>query len=77
MATNPSEVEMQTQAELYFRYGETDFLFTEKFSYYESIEVFEDNSAVIVDWENEPTPVIVIDRMNNHFVDLLYPDEIL
>ena len=68
---------MQTQAELYFRYGETDFLFTEKFSYYESIEVFEDNSAVIVDWENEPTPVIVIDRMNNHFVDLLYPDEIL
>lgn len=68
---------MQTQAELYFRYGETDFLFTEKFSYYESIEVFEDNSAVIVDWENEPTPVIVIDRMNNHLVDLLYPDEIL
>lgn len=68
---------MQTQAELYFRYGETDFLFTEKFSYYESIEVFEDNSAVIVDWKDEPTPVIVIDRMNNRLVDLLYPDEIL
>lgn len=68
---------MQTQAELYLRYGETDFLFTEKFSYYESIEVFEDNSAVIVDWKDEPTPVIVIDRMNNRLVDLLYPDEIL
>lgn len=66
---------MQTKAESYFRYGEPEFLFAEMLDYQTGVEVFDDNSAVIVDWKNEPTPVIVIDRMNNHLVDLLYPDE--
>ncbi len=68
---------MQTQAETYMRYGEPTFLFTEPLDYPLSVKVFEDNSAIIEDWKDEPTPVIVIDRMNNHLVDLLYPDEIL
>ncbi len=70
---------MQTQAELYFRYdepeGELAFLFTEQLEYQVSVEVFSDGTAVIVDWENEPTPVIVIDRMNTHLIDFLYPGE--
>ncbi len=66
---------MQTQAEIYFRYGEPPFLFTEPLDYQLSVKVFEDNSAIIEDWKDEPTPVIVIDRMNNHLVNLLYPNE--
>lgn len=69
---------MQTQAELYFRYGEpegeTDFLFTEKFSYYESIEIYNDNSAIFVDWQDEPAPYMIIDRLTGPMVDFLYPE---
>lgn len=40
-----------------------------------SIEVFEDNSAVLMNWwDNEPVPYQVIDRMTAPIVDYLFAE---
>jgi len=74
MATNPSEVEMQTQAEIYFRYGESageiSCFFAKQLEYQVSVKVFRDGTAVIVDWEDGPGPLQIVDRM----VDFLFPE---